>query len=287
MPNRKLEERLKDDLTLTKLPIRPRLVFYLLHHVMDDTHRFKIGPSPGQPTVLRAAIFALCPKISDADLALDLQRLVDARVILLSDSERGWYGEITPGYRYQAADYEKGVPRYGPRAAAASTPVVMPAPSRQTELTLGPLGEVPRVPKPMKKSTPNDSDYGTENDTDCGGFAASSSDRRLESKVPKAQNRDLDLGKGAARGEGATKFAREPAEVLKTPLGMRLGRFLGMWQFGVEMRVSGAFWVKVIAERPEDLAELLEQGERIEGAERLGPETRAKFLMKRLIERAA
>lgn len=113
-----------------------------------------------------------------------------------------------------------------------------------------------------------------------------SDDLRLD---PKTSAVRTPLNRGEARGmesgSGNPKFAR-PVEVFTiSDLGNRLHRFIGPAQMIHEARVSGAFWLDVIATEGEMLADLLEQGERIPATELRDGKSRAKFLSKRIKER--
>jgi hypothetical protein len=93
----------------------------------------------------------------------------------------------------------------------------------------------------------------------------------------------------AAGGESKTvnpKFQRSPEALLMSPVGKRLGMFLGRMQMAEECVYRGAYWQRIIEDDADILAELLDQGERC-AHEMPEGKTRAKFLSKRLKERKA
>lgn len=261
MPNRTIPEFWKDDLTLNTLPKPARLLFYLIHHVIEDTHRFPIGPSPEKPLLLHARLYALDPSQRHTATARELAQLMLAGVVLVRDSERGWYGEIAEHMRYRAEDFTKGAPRYGPRRAE---------PAAQPELRLGPMGVLQPAPVPVPKSKPYDYGIGNDNDSRPGKPAA----------VNRAQS----------RGDGESRFAREVSDLSSDALGARLQRFLGLSQMVEESLQSGAWWQSIIEKQPDVLRNLLDEGERVAssaGGELRSGSTKAKWLTKRLHERIA
>lgn len=261
MPNRTTPEFWKDDENLNQLPTSARLLFYLLQHVIDDTHRFKIGPEPQKPKLLHAALYALAPSQRVTDTARDLLRLKDAGVISVRDSERGWYGEIAEHMRYRSEDFAKGAPRYGPRQAAVIS---------QPQLPLGPVEVLPAARMKGPKSKP----YGYGNDIDPDSNRG---------------NRELSRGEeSGARGEAPRErpksFERSVTTLSSSQVGARLAGFFGFEQMTRESIQSGAFWEGATRDYPEIIDELIDEGLRKKEELKTG-ETRAKWLTKRLHER--
>lgn len=86
--------------------------------------------------------------------------------------------------------------------------------------------------------------------------------------------------------EPEPKFARSPDMLVMSPLGKRLGAFLGRMQMAEECVYRGAYWQRIIEDDTDILSELLDQGERC-AHEMPDGKTRAKFLSKRIKERKA
>lgn len=99
----------------------------------------------------------------------------------------------------------------------------------------------------------------------------------------------MNRSDAAGRESGSSvnpKFARSPDHFTLTPLGRRLGTFLGRMQMAQEMVQSGAYWQRVLEEDALLLEELLDEGER-RAVDFTDGKSRAKFLSKRLKERKA
>lgn len=213
MPNRTIPELWKNDLTLNSLSSKAELLFRKIYHVICDDHRFEIGPSPTRPLVLHAELFALRPSQRLTDTTHQLHELQMAGVILVRDSERGWYGEIIERLRYRAEDYAKGAARHGPRTKK---------PPEQAEMPLGPMGVVKpaRVSPPTSKPYESESGNGTVHESACR-------------EVTRAQSRGGDSEKRAAGDFSATRTE------FADPLWVRLWDEAG----ADEMFGNGAAWV--------------------------------------------
>lgn len=265
MPNRTTPEFWNHDVSLNRLTRDAELFFRKLDLLRDDSHRFPIIPSPQQPRNLWSALYYLREGVRLTDVARWLDEIQKAGAIAVRDSERGWYGEIAEHLRYQAEDFAKGVPRYGPR---------LEKPPEQHQLPLGPVSLLKPVPVTKPKSIPYDYDSGNGNDHD--------SARVLPMKAVPVESGNRAL----SSGEGNSRFARSPEVLMKSPLGRRLFTFLGMVQTAEECSRSGAEWERILVEEAEALEQLLDQAERMRAELPTGI-AKAKFLTKRLSERRA
>lgn len=70
---------------------------------------------------------------------------------------------------------------------------------------------------------------------------------------PASGNRDVGMGK-----ESGKSFARKVAELVSSPLGRRVHDYIGQPQIVTEMQASGAEWLRIIADEPDSLGEILD-----------------------------
>lgn len=152
MPNRTFPEEWKYRPELCALRRDPRLFFYLLAQSVDDYWRCFVGPSPMRPEFLRSTCYPLDRDVRTADVSRWLHELKSAGIVVVSDSERGWYVEIVESFRYHRDDYSQKQPKYGPRHKP---------PPEQPTLPLGPLSAV----EPPTQALRSRVDHGLANES--------------------------------------------------------------------------------------------------------------------------
>lgn len=288
MPNRTQPEFWNHDVAINSLSRDAELLFRKLDLFRQDDHRFPIIPSPQMPSNLHAALYYLRKGVRLTDVARWLDEIQKAGAIVVRDSERGWYGEIVERLRYNAEDFAKGASRCGPRKARIQQ-------AEQANLPLPPMSVLRPAQTQAEKSKPYDYEYGTDHDPN---------QRPAEARRPAAMPQRVMNRSDAAEGESKRmnpkpmlppavagrepnpKFARSPDALVMSPLGKRLGTFLGRMQMAEECVYRGAYWQRILEDDAEVLRELLDQGERC-AHEMPDSQTRAKFLSKRLKERKA
>lgn len=142
MANRILPEFWRYDPAVSSLRVHTRELLFRLVLAMDDYWRCFVGSSPQQPDFLRSTLYPLNPEVRLADVSRSLAEAQAAGVLLVRDSERGWYVEVAETFRYRREDYEEAQPKFGPR---------IPRKPAQSELPLGPVA-LPPAKKPSKKA---------------------------------------------------------------------------------------------------------------------------------------
>jgi|LakMenEpi03Aug12_release.lakeMendotaPanAssembly.Ray.scaffolds.fasta_scaffold566416_1 hypothetical protein len=276
MPNRTQPEFWNHDVAINSLSRDAELLFRKLDLFRQDDHRFPIIPSPQMPSNLHAALYYLRKGVRLTDVARWLDEIQKAGAIVVRDSERGWYGEIVERLRYNAEDFAKGASRCGPRKARIEQ-------AEQANLPLPPMSVLRPAQTQAEKSKPYDYEYVNDNDPESARCAPAKSPAPMRAPAPMMNRSD------AAGGESKRvnpKFQRSPDALVMSPLGKRLGTFLGRMQMAEECVYRGAYWQRILSDDPDVLCELLDQGERC-ASEMPDGKTRAKFLSKRLKERKA
>lgn len=214
MPNRIIPEFWLYDPTISALRRDSQLFLFRLAIAVDDYWRFGVGPSPQQPLLLRSTLYPLDPGIRIADISRWLHECKQAGMILLSDSQRGWYVEIHEAWRYRRDDYSEHQPKYGPRLAK---------PAEQTQLSLGPVEVAQPAARKSRKPPIQVNRSRVEDEVEIESLPA-----------PATQKTRL-----LSQGNDSERFARD-SDWMNDDVWIDLVNALGP----IEMTRNGAMWEK-------------------------------------------